>query len=84
MRYQQEFLSSVYIEIQALIELHWEQIALNKDEIKLNPDWDQYEAAEAQGVLKVFTARDEGVLVGYFVVLVSKVNALQGSYFRLQ
>ena len=47
MRYQQEFLSSVYIEIQALIQLHWEQIALNQDEIKLNPDWDQYEAAEA-------------------------------------
>ena len=72
MRYQQEFLSSVYIEIQALIQLHWEQIALNQDEIKLNPDWDQYEAAEAQGVLKVFTARDDGVLVGYFVVLAQR------------
>ena len=40
--YQQEFLSQVEDDIKYLIELHWDEIALNKDSIKLNPDWDAY------------------------------------------
>lgn len=72
MTYQQEFLAAVYIEIQKLLELHWRDIALNQSKIKLNPDWDRYEEAEKSGQLKIFTARNEGQLVGYFVCLVTK------------
>lgn len=68
--YQQEFLPSVKDECRYLIQQHWEEIALNKDVIKLNPDWDAYEALEGEGKLKVFTARDDNNLIGYFVVLV--------------
>ena len=68
--YQQEFLSSVKVECQYLIQQHWEEIALNKEVIKLNPDWDAYEALEGDDKLKVFTARDGNNLIGYFVVLV--------------
>jgi len=67
--YQQEFLSQVEDDIKYLIELHWGEIALNKDSIKLNPDWDAYSNLEKQGKLKVFTAREDGLLVGYFVVI---------------
>ena len=69
LKYQQEFLSQVQTECQSLIELHWEEIALNKDKIKLNPDWEAYYSLEDQGKLKIFTARDGNKLVGYFVVL---------------
>jgi GNAT superfamily N-acetyltransferase len=69
-KYQQEFLSGVRGEIEPLLNSHWEEIALNKEKIKLNPDWDAYEAFEHQGKLKIFTARDDGQLVGYFVVIV--------------
>ena len=69
-RYQQEFLASVYIEIQQLLDLHWQDIALNQDKIKLNPDWDRYEEAEKRDELKIFTARQDEKLVGYFVCLV--------------
>jgi GNAT superfamily N-acetyltransferase len=69
-KYQQEFLSGVRGEIEPLLNSHWEEIALNKEKIKLNPDWDAYESFEHQGKLKIFTARDEGQLVGYFVVIV--------------
>ena len=69
LKYQQEFLSQVQTECQSLIELHWEEIALNKDNIKLNPDWDAYYSLEDQGKLKIFTARDGNTLVGYFVVI---------------
>ncbi len=68
--YQQEFLSSVKVECQYLIQQHWEEVELNKDTIKLNPDWDAYESLEVAGKLNVFTARDEGSLVGYFVAIV--------------
>lgn len=71
MKYQQEFLASVYIECQNLIDLHWQDIALNKDKIKLNPDWDRYEEAEKNGDLKIFTARSNDQLVGYFACLIS-------------
>jgi len=70
LNYQQEFLTQVEVDIKYLIELHWSEIALNQDNIKLNPDWDAYKNLEEQGKLKIFTVRDEGVLVGYFVVIV--------------
>ena len=69
-KYQQEFLSQVELDIQYLIELHWSEIALNQDNIKLNPDWSAYHSLEEQGKLKIFTARNGDRLVGYFVVIV--------------
>ena len=38
--YQQEFLYTVQEDCKELLELHWSEIALNQDKIKLNPDWD--------------------------------------------
>lgn len=70
--YQQEFIVDLREECQELIEQHWEEIALNKEKIKLNPDFDSYEALEASNNFKVFTARDNGVLVGYFAVIVGR------------
>lgn len=69
--FKQEFLCQVEEECQELINLHWEEIALNKNKIKLNPDWEAYYEAEQQGKFKVFTARDSGKLVGYFAVFIS-------------
>ena len=68
--YQQEFLDTVEKDIKPLLQDHWEEIALNKSAIKLNPDWDAYHNLEDNGILKVFTARSDGELIGYFVVLI--------------
>ena len=70
--YQQEFLETCRDEAEVLIHKHWEEIALNKDKIKLNPDWEMYSLLESSGSLKIFTARSDGSLIGYFVVFVSK------------
>ena len=70
MNYQQEFLDQVKDDILSLLDLHYNEIALNQDKIKLNPDWDVYKELEQQGKLKIFTARDNDTLVGYFVVVV--------------
>ena len=72
MLFQQEFFSDCYDEAKELLNMHYEEIALNKDFIKLNPSIEQYEDAERLGILKIFTARDEGKIVGYFAVLVTR------------
>lgn len=70
MRYQHESLTQVKDEVKPLLDDHWEEIALNKDTIKLNPDWKKYALLDANNMLRVFTARADGKLVGYFVVIV--------------
>ena len=53
-----------------LLEKHWSEIAHFKD-VKLDPDWEQYERLEQAGVLRVFVARDHaGIMVGYAVYFV--------------
>lgn len=68
--YRQESLVTTKADIIPLLEKHWEEVALNKEKIKLNPDWDAYANLEDAGILKIFTARDDRKLVGYFVVFV--------------
>jgi hypothetical protein len=69
--YQQEFLHSVEHELKDLLQQHWKEIALNQDFIPLNPCWESYHNLEEEGKLRIFTARDSGKLIGYFVVIVS-------------
>lgn len=70
--YQQESLVTCKADAQDLLQQHWEEIALNKDFIKLNPDWEAYYNLEEAGSLKIFTAREGSKLIGYFVVLCRK------------
>jgi GNAT superfamily N-acetyltransferase len=70
--YQVETLSQVRNDILPLIERHYQEIAQFKDAQKLDPDWDDYAALERNGKLWVLTARDRGVLIGYFVMVVSR------------
>jgi len=72
LEYQQEFLRKIRHELYQLFLAHWREIALNKEQIKLNPDWDTYFQLELDGRLDIFTARDNGVLVGYVFVLKSR------------
>lgn len=72
LNYQQEFLATCRAEAEPLLFAHWQEIALNKNIIPLAPDWDAYEALEAAGVLRIFTARESGRLVGYFACFVRR------------
>lgn len=65
--YQEESAQDCLEEIKPIIKLHWEEIALHKDKIKLNPDFDKYLLLDSLGMLHILTARDEGELVGYFI-----------------
>lgn len=65
--YQIEDLNDMLEELKPLLEEHYLEIAMYKDQIKLNPDYDTYAKLQEQGVLKIFTARDSDKLVGYSI-----------------
>tara|TARA_R110000744_G_scaffold2814_2_gene11187 strand:+ start:2075 stop:2518 length:444 start_codon:yes stop_codon:yes gene_type:complete len=67
-KYQQEFLSHAELEITPLAGLEWEESGHPTEPLNIN--WDGYFELEDLGRLKFFTARKEGILIGYFVVIV--------------
>ena len=54
-------------EFKPLFPKHWEELALNKDKVPLDPQYEIYEAREARGELLFVTLRDLGMPVGYFI-----------------
>jgi len=72
MKIAHECLASVKEDIKPLIEKHWELVALNQGKIKLNPNWEEYAKLDSAGTLRVFTARQDGELVGYCVLMVGR------------
>lgn len=77
--FQEESLREVALEVQSLLREHWEEIALNKDVIKLDPDWEKYEQLAEGGILRILTARADGKLVGYYVSVVTPHLHYRGS-----
>lgn len=66
--FQVEKLDQVKDELPVLLKLHYDEIALNKEHIPLDPDWEKYKTLCDRGNLFVVTARtDDQLLVGYSV-----------------
>ncbi len=49
-----------------MLHQHYEELALNKDRVPLDPDWDTYRALEEKGAILCVTLRENGRLVGYY------------------
>lgn len=58
-------------ELEDLLQLHWEEIALNKDTIKLAIDYERYNTLDDAGAFHVVTVRDGTNLVGYHAAIIS-------------
>jgi GNAT superfamily N-acetyltransferase len=71
MEFSEETLCQCLDEAGPLLIDHWENIALNKDTIALDPLWDTYRKLEETGNLKIITARQEKKLVGYAAYVIS-------------
>jgi len=54
-----------------LFKKHYNEIAWNKDLIPLDPDWEKYIKMGELGFIKIYTARENGLLVGYAIWLVA-------------
>lgn len=68
---QVESLTEVLEELKPLLPLHWEELALNKDDVPLDPQYHIYLERDARGEVIFTTLRDKGVLIGYFVGFVN-------------
>lgn len=64
---QVENLTDSLEEMKPLFPIHWEELALNKDRVPLDPQYDVYLARDAAGGILYVTLRQDGKLVGYFV-----------------
>lgn len=58
-------------EAQPILPLHWQELALDKDVIPLDPEYSVYDARDERGEVLVSTVRNDGILIGYFIGFVS-------------
>ncbi len=63
--YQVEGWFDVKDEMSHLWPLHWQEVALNRDKIPLEPDFDSYAAYANSGMLHIVVARKDGEIIGY-------------------
>lgn len=68
---QQEVFPPFLTECKPLFPKHWEELALDKDKIPLDPDYDEYLRRDKAGLVMPVTAREDGQLVGYSVNFVA-------------
>lgn len=83
MSIQVETVESVRDDINELIYLHWDEIALNKDKIKLAPDWETYELLDKLGKLSIVTIRENGKLIGYCIEIMNKHMHYKNNIFAM-
>ena len=54
-------------EVKPILPIHWEELALHKEKVPLDPQYNVYLERDAQGGVILVTAREDGKLIGYFV-----------------
>lgn len=57
--------------LKVMFPRHWEDLALNKDKVPLDPQYDIYLARDAAGEVLFVTLRKDGAIIGYFVSFVA-------------
>lgn len=65
--FAQETYDTLRADIEPLLELHYREVALNQDVVKLDPMFERYQQLDQDGRILFFTARDEGALIGYAI-----------------
>jgi hypothetical protein len=69
--FQVEKWSDVLPELLPMFGMLWDDVAVDKDRFVAVCDQAKYRACEEAGILHLVTARDEGKLAGYFLMLVT-------------
>lgn len=66
--YKVEKLKNILHELkEGILDAHYEEIALNKDTIPLDPDYNKYLSLEDADTLFILTVRDKELIIGYFI-----------------
>ena len=69
--FQVEQWSDALPELRSMFSMLWDDVAVDKDRFVAICDETKYAQCEAAGLLHLVTARSEGLLVGYFCMLVN-------------
>lgn len=51
--------------IAEVVRAHWHEIAMDKEQVPLDTDWDRYLSQERAGMWRAFSARLDGRPIGY-------------------
>lgn len=71
MIFRQEKFRGTYPEMVPIVNAHYKEISFYTD-ISLDPDLDEYYRMEDAGILKLYTIREYGQLIGYAVYFLRK------------
>lgn len=69
--YALENFSALSVEIKPLLQKHWHEIAVDRDTIALDVDYERYRHIDACGSLVLITGRQDAQLVGYIAAFIS-------------
>ena len=69
--YQRESFEEAYKDAAPLLIKHWAEISSNLD-IALDVNVEAYVLSEANNLLRIYTARDEGVMLGYVALFIHR------------
>lgn len=58
-------------EMKVLFPLHWKELALNQDQVPLDPQYEVYLDRDARGEICFVAMRENGEMIGYFVGFVA-------------
>lgn len=70
--YQEESFKDCFDDMLPLLVEHWEEVAIYKDKVRLEIDQERYQMMDDLGLLHIVTARDDGVLIGYYVSFLNR------------
>lgn len=62
----------------SLFDTHWEDLALNKDRIKLDPQYEVYKQKERTGELFAASVMEDGRIIGYYIGFIGRALHYQG------
>lgn len=73
---------SVLFEAQdtGMLQAHWAELALDKEQIPLEPDFGRYRDLEQAGALSCVAVRQRGRLLGYSIMVLSTGLHYRGCY----
>lgn len=83
LKFKWERFAAIHSELLPLFERHYQEIALDKDRVPLDPDWNYYFGIDQLGLLQILTARSEvnNRLAGYIFNVIGSHNHYKSTRF---
>lgn len=68
--FQIERWAPFFAEAEPIMQRHWEEIAIDRETIKLSLDRERYQQMDDAGILHILSAREHGILIGYYIAFI--------------